>query len=53
MPDGSFYDPYGFFFNSQGLDEAGGKYDDDGYYMSPFDVEVDVDDIYGDEEEHE
>ena len=36
MPDGGYYDPYGFWFNKDGLDEAGGKYDEEGYYISPF-----------------
>ena len=36
--DGSFYDPFGFYFNNEGFDEAGGRYDDEGYYISPFDV---------------
>ena len=53
MPDGSFYDPFGFHFNADGFDEAGGKYDNEGYYVSPFDLELDVDEIYGDEDDHE
>jgi hypothetical protein len=35
LKDGSFYDPHGFFFDSDGLDSAGGSYDKEGYYISP------------------
>lgn len=40
LEDESFYDPFGFYFNQEGRDEAGGYYDDHGYYISPFDVEL-------------
>lgn len=53
MPDKSFYDPFGFYFNSEGLDQAGGRYDDEGYYISPFDVELDQEDVYGEEEDED
>lgn len=53
MADGSFYDPFGFFFDKDGLDEAGGKYSDEGYYVSPFDLEIDARDVYGSEDEEE
>ena len=33
LPDGSFYDPYGYYFDEEGYDEYGGYYDDDGYYV--------------------
>ena len=51
MEDGSFYDPFGFYFGTDGLDEAGGKYDDEGYYVSPFDVDIDARDIYDSEDD--
>ena len=35
LPNGSFYDPLGYYFNEQGLDEIGGYYDDDGFYVDP------------------
>lgn len=42
---GAYYDPFGFYFNSEGFDEAGGRYDDSGFYVSPFadDVGVELD----------
>jgi hypothetical protein len=30
--DSGFYDPDGYFFDSEGFDEFGGYYDNDGYY---------------------
>jgi len=53
MEDGSFYDPFGFYFDKNGLDEAGGKYNDEGYYVSPFDLELDAGDVYGSEDEED
>lgn len=35
LSDGSFYDPHGFFFDKDGVDVAGGTYDNEGYYLSP------------------
>jgi hypothetical protein len=35
LKDGSFYDPYGFYFDADGMDTAGGSYDKEGYYISP------------------
>ena len=35
LKDGSFYDPLGYYFDQDGIDEAGGSYDKEGYYMSP------------------
>lgn len=53
MPDKSFFDPFGFYFDKEGLDEAGGRYDAEGYYVSPFDLEFDENEVYGNEEELE
>lgn len=53
LKDGSFYDPFGFYFDQNGLDEAGGKYDDEGYYVSPFDLDLDARELYGSEDEEE
>lgn len=53
LGDGSFYDPFGFYFDKEGLDEAGGKYNDEGYYVSPFDLEIDARDVYGSEDDDE
>jgi hypothetical protein len=33
LEDGSFYDPWGYYFDDHGYDEFGGYYDDDGYYV--------------------
>jgi hypothetical protein len=33
LEDGSFYDPYGYYFDAEGYDEYGGFYDDYGYYV--------------------
>ena len=35
LKDNSFYDPHGFYFDHEGLDAAGGSYDNEGYYISP------------------
>lgn len=35
MPDKSFYDPDGYFFDSEGKDEFGGYYNEEGVYVSP------------------
>lgn len=49
LANGCFYDPHGFFFDKDGIDEAGGTYDNEGYYISP--EHFDHDDFdYGDEE---
>jgi hypothetical protein len=53
LKDGSFYDPFGFYFDQNGLDEAGGKYDDEGYYVSPFDLDLDARELYGSEDDEE
>jgi hypothetical protein len=37
LEDGSFYDTYGYWFDSNGYDEFGGYYDEDGYYNPGFD----------------
>lgn len=47
LGDGAFYDPHGFYFDSDGVDAAGGSYDKDGYYISPVEYVQD----YGDEDE--
>lgn len=33
MPDRSFYDPDGYFFNKEGFDEFGGHYDENNRYF--------------------
>ena len=33
LKDGDFYDPLGYYFDKDGYDETGGKYDDAGYYI--------------------
>ena len=33
LPDGSFYDPDGYHFDSQGYDEFGGHYDSQNRYI--------------------
>mmetsp|Transcript_8889 Transcript_8889/g.15085 ORF Transcript_8889/g.15085 Transcript_8889/m.15085 type:complete len:178 (-) Transcript_8889:447-980(-) len=35
MADGSFYDPQGYFFNTEGYDEDGGFYNSDSEYIPP------------------
>jgi len=35
LADKSFYDPLGYYFDSDGYDTVGGKYDDSGYYLHP------------------
>lgn len=35
LPDKSYYDPLGYFFDKDGYDTVGGKYDDQGYYIHP------------------
>jgi len=32
LKDGDFYDPFGFYFDVNGIDEEGGSYDNQGYY---------------------
>ena len=32
LKDKAFYDPLGYFFNSDGKDAAGGSYNEEGYY---------------------
>ena len=62
LKDGSFYDPLGYHFDIDGLDEAGGSYDKEGYYMSPThfeeelayqngDADNNYDDLYGEEDD--
>ena len=34
-PDGTFYDKYGYFFDKDGFDEFGGRYDSDNNYVPP------------------
>jgi len=48
LANGCFYDPHGFFFDKDGIDEAGGTYDNEGYYISPEHFNHDDFD-YGDE----
>jgi hypothetical protein len=54
FPDGSFYDPQGRFFNKEGFDEEGGRYDENNNYVAPLrdgqGEEYDEDGDYGDEE---
>ena len=33
LKDGDFYDPLGYYFDKEGFDESGGRYDDQGYYV--------------------
>jgi len=33
LPDGSCYDPFGYYFDAEGYDQYGGYYDDLGYYV--------------------
>jgi len=33
LKDGDFYDPWGYYFYSNGEDEYGGYYNDQGYYI--------------------
>jgi hypothetical protein len=33
LKDGDYFDPFGFYFNSEGLDSNGGNYDEAGYYQ--------------------
>ncbi len=33
LKDGSFYDPLGYYFNIDGFDETGGRYNDSGVYI--------------------
>ncbi len=33
LKDGSFYDPLGYYFNKDGFDETGGRYNDSGVYI--------------------
>ena len=35
MPDKSYYDPLGYYFDNEGYDTVGGKYDDHGFYIPP------------------
>ena len=53
LQEGGFYDPFGFYFDKDGLDEAGGSYDEAGYYVAPFDNDFDEEDLYGDEASQE
>lgn len=32
LKDKSFYDPLGYFFDAEGKDALGGKYNEEGYY---------------------
>lgn len=50
LPNGSFYDPLGYFFDEQGFDEVGGYYDDEGFYVDP-DEEYNEDSDLSDEED--
>lgn len=34
MTGGGFYDPYGYFFDEDGLDDNYGKYDAEGIYRT-------------------
>lgn len=38
LKDGDFYDPLGYYFDKQGYDETGGRYDDAGYYVPASDL---------------
>lgn len=33
LKEGDFFDPLGYYFNTDGVDANGGKYDDEGYYL--------------------
>ena len=33
LKDGDFYDPLGYYFDKDGFDETGGRYDDEGFYI--------------------
>lgn len=35
LTNGDFYDPEGFYFDTEGFDELGGYYDDNGEYVAP------------------
>ena len=35
LEDKSYYDPLGYYFDCDGYDTVGGKYDEVGYYMHP------------------
>jgi hypothetical protein len=35
LPDGSFYDQNGYYFDKDGYDEFGGYYDDTYFYYVP------------------
>ena len=35
LSDNSYYDPLGYFFDKDGYDTVGGKYDDQGFYVHP------------------
>ena len=35
LPDKSFYDPYGYFFDKDGYDVQGGWYNANGIYVNP------------------
>ena len=35
LPDKSFYDPLGYFFDQDGNDTVGGRYDEEGFYVHP------------------
>ena len=49
---GGFYDPHGYHFGKDDLDETGGFYDAEGYYTSPNDFE-DAADLREDEHEQD
>lgn len=34
LKDGDYFDPLGYYFKSDGCDANGGRYDDQGYYIS-------------------
>lgn len=34
LKNGAFYDPFGYYFDEEGFDVAGGKYDDAGFYKT-------------------
>jgi hypothetical protein len=48
-----FYDPDGYYFNKEGLDEFGGYYDDDYLYHPGEGNKHEFEDLYDVEEEDE
>jgi len=50
LPDGDFFDPYGYYFDKEGVDNIGGFYEEStGEYISPDNYDEGVFDDYYDE----